>query len=161
MTVQTPHQSNILANHDLTPRDDAKKIVSEILKRVDQLIKKNNLELAMSEIQNAKEVDPRNVYTLALEERINVLLSAEHKRNSEQPAKNPMLPEPLPVQQPAAETPLPHSAAATVSSTPVQPLPSVTAMGDYRKILVEALESWEDHFRKRYVHAPSSRALEH
>ena len=55
---------------DLTSRDDNKIMVSEILKRVDQLIKKGELERALAEIAHAKEVDARNVYTLALEERI-------------------------------------------------------------------------------------------
>jgi PleD family two-component response regulator len=53
-----------------TSRDDNKTIVSDILKRVDQLIKKGDLERAQAEIVHAKEVDSRNVYTLALEERI-------------------------------------------------------------------------------------------
>ncbi len=55
---------------ELTSRDDNKTIVSEILKRVDQLIKKGDLERALAEIAHAKEVEPRNAYTLALEERI-------------------------------------------------------------------------------------------
>jgi len=59
--------------HELTPRDDAKKVVSEVLKRVDQLIRKGDLDRAQMEISNAKELDPRNVYALALEERISIL----------------------------------------------------------------------------------------
>lgn len=142
MIGQTPNQSKSAINHELTPRDDSKKIVSEILKRVDQLIKKNNFELAMSEIQNAKEIDPRNVYTLALEERINVLLSAERKRANEQPKETLAVSEPAPVSQPvqhpSAEAPSPRPAAASVP-TPQTPLPpSATAMEEYRKILVEA-----------------------
>jgi hypothetical protein len=46
-----------------TSRDDNKTIVSDILKRVDQLIKKGDLERAQAEIVHAKEVDSRNVYT--------------------------------------------------------------------------------------------------
>jgi len=44
--------------HEPTPRDDAKKLVSEILKRVDQLIHKGDLEHAQLEITKAKKVDP-------------------------------------------------------------------------------------------------------
>jgi CheY-like chemotaxis protein len=59
-----------ISGNEITQRDDKKKIVSEILKRVDQLIKKGDLNKALAEIANAKEVDSRNVYTLALEERV-------------------------------------------------------------------------------------------
>ncbi|HVN47330.1 MAG TPA: response regulator [Bacteroidota bacterium] len=142
MNGQTPHSPKILANQEMTPRDDTRKIVSEILKRVDQLIKKNNLELAMSEIQSAKHVDPRNVYTLALEERINVLLSAGNKRSNEQPAEHLPSPEPLSVsrsvQSSAAEPPSPHPVVAAAPSTSEEPLPPVNALENYRKILVEA-----------------------
>ena len=55
---------------DLTPRDDVKKAVSEILKRVDILVKQGELDQAMRELDRAKEIDPRNVYALAFEERI-------------------------------------------------------------------------------------------
>jgi len=56
-------------------QDDAKKAVSEILKRVDQLIHKGDLDLAKIEITKAKEVDPRNIYIRALEERVSLLES--------------------------------------------------------------------------------------
>jgi CheY-like chemotaxis protein len=71
-TVAMPQQKNA-QTHELTPRDDAKKLVSEVLKRVDQLIRKGDLERAQAEISKAKEIDPRNVYALALEERISIL----------------------------------------------------------------------------------------
>jgi CheY-like chemotaxis protein len=64
---------NMQSMHELTPRDDNKKIVSEVLKHVDQLIRKGELDCAQREIIKAKELDPRNVYALALEERISTL----------------------------------------------------------------------------------------
>jgi septum formation inhibitor MinC len=132
MIGQGPHQTKILANQELTPRDDTKKIVSEILKRVDQLIKKNDLNLAMSEIQSAKEIDPRNVYTLALEERINVLLVDERKRTTEQQAENNTEPAaPVKLQSPVVATPPPLSVA-----TPQQPV--TNHITEYRKALIDA-----------------------
>jgi CheY-like chemotaxis protein len=56
-------------------QDDAKKAVSEILKRVDQLIHKGDLDHAQIEITKAKKVDPRNIYIWALEERVSLLQS--------------------------------------------------------------------------------------
>jgi CheY-like chemotaxis protein len=73
MINQNIPQQNLQSIHELTPRDDNKKIVSEVLKRVDQLIRKGELDCAQREIVKAKELDPRNVYALALEERISAL----------------------------------------------------------------------------------------
>ena len=73
MLSQNVPQPNFQSMHELTPRDDNKKIVSEVLKRVDQLIRKGELDSAQREIIKAKELDPRNVYALALEERISAL----------------------------------------------------------------------------------------
>jgi len=58
---------------DLTPRDDVKKRVSEILKRVDRLIRAGEIDQAMREIIQAKEIDPRNVYIFAYAERLAYL----------------------------------------------------------------------------------------
>jgi CheY-like chemotaxis protein len=87
MVEQTTHQQNPQTPHEPTPRDDSKKVVSEILKRVDQLIRKGEFDLAQLEIRKAKEVDPRNVYVFALEERISILkadkyLHLEETRNN-------------------------------------------------------------------------------
>ena len=87
MVEQTTRQQNPQTPHEPTPRDDAKKVVSEILKRVDQLIRKGEFDLAQLEIRKAKEVDPRNVYVFALEERISILkadkyLHLEETRNN-------------------------------------------------------------------------------
>lgn len=64
----------------LTPRDDIKKRVSEILKRVDQLQKAGNLQHALEEIERAKELDPRNVYVRAYEERVTHLISQQKQK---------------------------------------------------------------------------------
>jgi CheY-like chemotaxis protein len=68
----TPQQKPRIPSQP-TPRDDTKRVVSEILKRVDQLIQKGDFDQAQLEIAKAKEVDPRNVYAFALEERISIL----------------------------------------------------------------------------------------
>ena len=67
---------------ELTPRDDAKKTVSEILKRVDQLIKNKSLDQAELELKRAKEIDPKNIYIHAYEERL-ALLEKEFKKAQE------------------------------------------------------------------------------
>ncbi len=68
---------------ELTPRDDIKKKVSEILKRVDHLIRAGEIDQAMREIIQAKEIDPRNVYIFAYEERITYL-KEEHEKHRQQ-----------------------------------------------------------------------------
>jgi CheY-like chemotaxis protein len=65
---------------ELTPRDDIKKKVSEILKRVDRLIRAGELDQAIREIIQAKEIDPRNVYIFAYEERL-AHLKDEHEKH--------------------------------------------------------------------------------
>lgn len=65
---------------ELTPRDDIRKTISEILKRVDQLLKVGEIEQGMREIIRAKEMDPKNIYIHAYEERIN-FLKQEHERH--------------------------------------------------------------------------------
>ncbi len=66
----------------LTARDDAKKATSEILRRVDQLIKAGEIDHSIREIINAKEIDPTNVYVRAYEERL-AFLKEEHEKNAE------------------------------------------------------------------------------
>jgi CheY-like chemotaxis protein len=78
-------QRNLQGSRELTPRDDTRKITSEILKRVDQFIKKGELDQAQLEIRRAKEIDPRNVYALALEERITFLKSEPVHTNEVRP----------------------------------------------------------------------------
>jgi CheY-like chemotaxis protein len=67
----------------LTARDDIKKKVSEILKRVDRLIRAGEIDQAMREIIHAKEIDPKNVYIFAYEERLEYL-KVEHERHKEE-----------------------------------------------------------------------------
>lgn len=120
---------NVLLNPDetqLTPRDDKKKIVSEILKRVDQLIKKNDLERALAELSHAKEIDPRNVYTLALEERI-MTLQQEAAKLEEKNEKQDFLP---------AEPPPPPPVPA-----PKKTGPTPEEIELYRRALIQA---WND-----------------
>ncbi len=69
--------------NELTPRDDIKKKVSEILKRVDRLIRAGEVDQAMREIIHAKEIDPKNVYIFAYEERITYLRE-EHEKHQQQ-----------------------------------------------------------------------------
>jgi CheY-like chemotaxis protein len=61
------------------PRDDAKKQVSELLRRVDQFIKVQDLSAARAELDEAKKIDAHNVYVFAFEERLNYLVE-EKKR---------------------------------------------------------------------------------
>jgi CheY-like chemotaxis protein len=68
---------------ELTPRDDIKKKVSEILKRVDRLIRAADIDQAMREIIFAKEIDPRNVYIFAYEERLTYL-KEEHEKHAQE-----------------------------------------------------------------------------
>lgn len=66
----------------LTPRDDVRKAASEILKRVDQLIKAGEIDRSVREIIQAREIDPSNVYIHAYEERL-AYLKEEHEKNTE------------------------------------------------------------------------------
>ena len=67
--------------NELTPRDDNRKRVSEILKRVDQLIKSHEYEQAQRETERAQEIDPKNVYISAYQERIVVLIEQTKKQH--------------------------------------------------------------------------------
>jgi len=106
MNSQNISQQNFQSIHELTPRDDNKKIVSEVLKRVDQLIRKGELDSAQREIIKAKELDPRNVYALALEERIFGLKTEiecmENMRHNDELIRSSVTSNLL---QPAAKTP--------------------------------------------------------
>jgi CheY-like chemotaxis protein len=68
---------------ELTPRDDIKKKVSEILKRIDRLIRAGEIDQAIREIIQAKEIDPKNVYVFAYEERL-AFLKTEHEKHIEE-----------------------------------------------------------------------------
>jgi len=77
MLAQTNLNNQSNTQHTVTELDDKKKMASEILKRVDQLIKVNELQKALLETISAKEIDPHNVYAVALEERIKMLLAEQ------------------------------------------------------------------------------------
>jgi CheY-like chemotaxis protein len=66
--------------------------VSEALKRADQFIKKGDLEHAQGELSSAKKLAPKNIYILALEERISVLIAEADRKIQEQNNKNPLTP---------------------------------------------------------------------
>lgn len=51
----------------------------EMLKRVDQFVKANNLEKALYEVRKARELDPKNLYAFAYEERIQELIAQREK----------------------------------------------------------------------------------
>jgi CheY-like chemotaxis protein len=54
----------------------------EILKRVDQLVKANDLEKALHEVRKARELDPKNLYAFAYEERIQELFAQRQRQES-------------------------------------------------------------------------------
>ena len=56
-----------------TKINDTVILSGQILKQVDQLVKSNNLEKALIEVKKAREIDPKNVYAFAYEERIHDL----------------------------------------------------------------------------------------
>jgi CheY-like chemotaxis protein len=119
---------------DYSNRDEAKKKVSDVLKRVDQFIRKGDLDLAQGEIFKAKEIDPRNAYTVALEERIHILKSEleriEKSHQSKEtpdvnkiPAASEAKPETVqmsPVSKPVAVRPTPMNSAKTIAAPAAQ-----------------------------------------
>jgi CheY-like chemotaxis protein len=117
---QTPHEP--------TPRDDAKKIVSEILKRADLLIHKGELDHAQLEITKAKAVDPRNIYVLALEERISIL-KAEIVQPEEPPHNEKSNPPPViemisKTEPQIPQIPVPQSAAPPMTPSQLSAVPA-------------------------------------
>ena len=123
MAAPTIQTNKLQGSHELTPRDDAKKIVSEILKRVDQLIRKGELDRAQAEINKAKEIDPRNVYAVALEERISILKTETDRVEDITVEIKPMEVQQVEVQHPAPspvnETPKPVASSLIKAQTPV------------------------------------------
>ena len=66
---------------------ESSKSSRDILKNVDQLVKSNNLEKALQEVKKAREIDPKNLYAYAYEERIQELF-AQQQRKKTDPLKN-------------------------------------------------------------------------
>ncbi len=61
---------------------DVKKVVGDILRKVDQLIKAGAIDESIREIIRAKEIDPKHGYIRAYEERL-AHLKEEHEKNIE------------------------------------------------------------------------------
>jgi CheY-like chemotaxis protein len=57
----------------------------DILKLVDQLVKANNLDKALQEVKKAREVDPKNLYAFAYEERIKELILQRQRQQTSPP----------------------------------------------------------------------------
>jgi CheY-like chemotaxis protein len=64
---------------ELTPHDDVKKVVSEALKRVDNFIRKGELDEAERCVLKVREIDPKNIYAYAFQERITMLKEQAHQ----------------------------------------------------------------------------------
>ena len=114
---------------DLTPRDDLKKQVSEVLKRVDQLIKKGDLQQAQLEVAHAKQLDPKNVYALAFEERIENLMTQDRESQLASEARRRGEEEALRVFQESqrkADEERHHAAPPKASATPTPSLGAAT-----------------------------------
>ena len=67
---------------------DSMKSSREILKHVDQLVKSNNLEIALQEVKKARELDPKNLYAFAYEERIQELFAQQQRNKSVSPSNS-------------------------------------------------------------------------
>ena len=67
---------------------DAIKSSREILKHVDRLVKSNNLEKALQEVKKARELDPKNLYAFAYEERIQELFIQQQRNVIGTPASS-------------------------------------------------------------------------
>jgi CheY-like chemotaxis protein len=67
---------------------DAIKSSREILKHVDRLVKSNNLEKALQEVKKARELDPKNLYAFAYEERIQELFIQQQRNGIGGPASS-------------------------------------------------------------------------
>jgi CheY-like chemotaxis protein len=162
---QTIPEQKPSAPHELTPRDDAKKIVSELLKRVDQLIRKGELDKAQQELEKAREIDPRNVYTLALEERISILrtefaLTQAPEQNAEASkpqvkekiATSPVIPKPsAAIEDKLKSTKIPKPAPAVVPPTAPPISPDIPGQDHSREKSIEwetyrkaLLDAWRD-----------------
>jgi len=92
MTANTNYKASAETQHQLTELDEKRKMASEVLKRVDQLIKAKDLQKALLEMSYAKKIDPQNVYAHALEEHIQSLLvnQLKYQRQNEQIKDQPV-----------------------------------------------------------------------
>ncbi len=81
--------------------DDNKRIAADHLKTADKLIKAGEFDRATEEISKARVADPKNLYILAYEERIQYARE-EAQKKSEQEVQKPV---PVPVNAPVAVEP--------------------------------------------------------
>ena len=164
----TPQQK-LSTPHEPTPRDDAKKVVSEVLKRVDQLIRKGDLDHAQLEITKAKAVDPRNVYALALEERISILktefVHLEETRHNDVPIPSPVIGTIPKAKTETPQTPTlpkPKPTLAVSLSGPAVIIPPITTSPFFSGPATKPQEKWEDRILDRSADLESYRlALTH
>jgi len=120
-------------SQELTPRDDVKKNVSEILKRVDNFIRKGELEQAELCVTQAREIDPKNIYAFAFQERITNLkeqakqnsLAAAACKKAEKAAQTEVVKSQIDAKQPQKEQP---KAQPKPQPTPTPQRPPVTAI---------------------------------
>ncbi|MCX6120949.1 MAG: response regulator [Ignavibacteriales bacterium] len=176
MLGQTVNPQKPQIPHEPTHRDDAKKVVSEILKRVDQLIRQGNLDHAQLEISKAKAVDPRNVYVFALEERISILkdqiVHVEEKQTVKEPISAPVIGQ---ISKPETKTPQmptppkPEPTIAISSPTPNVTTSSILPSPFFVGPVIKPQEKREDRildrsadldsYRQALIHAWSDGAL--
>jgi CheY-like chemotaxis protein len=163
MVGNTMPQQNLQSPHELTPRDDAKKVVSEVLKRVDQLIRKGDLDHAQVEILRAKELDPRNVYAHALEERIFNLKS--EVKNLENAQRNDELLQPQrhgKNSKPEVKTssnPIVHKSITTSmnSQTPIGTTPAVGPLSSSIALATKLEDPLQERILDRSIELESYR----
>ncbi len=111
--------------------DFIKRLASDRLKRVDLLLKQGNIDDAIAEIAQIRELDPGNAYARAYQERILELksnLGRKTPTESPAPAVQPSLPkrepETLPVRPPSPPpTPAVHEPAAAPARAAAPPAP--------------------------------------
>jgi CheY-like chemotaxis protein len=169
MKGQTIPQQQLPMPLRQAPRDDVKNAVSTILKRVDQLIHKGDLDHAQLEITKAKEVDPRNAYVFALEERISILkaefVHLEEIQHTDEPIPSAAIeyfskPKPEIPNMATSLKPQPATALSTPSIAPT-PLPhgSATKPQENRKDVVQDRSVELESYREALTDAWSDGAL--
>ena len=80
--IMTNCEGNLKSHpHELTPRDDIKKVVSDVLRRVDTFIHRGELDQAELCVIQARDIDPKNIYAYAFQERISILKEQAHQNS--------------------------------------------------------------------------------
>ncbi len=116
--------------------DDNKRIASEHLKAADKLIKAGDLDRASEEIAKARLADPRNLYILAYEERMQYVKEQEAKKKQEESKKEESTDQPQKVTTQEVESEKekkvpsqPKSKSEKEGEQPPQPQPSSAPAG--------------------------------